>query len=139
MAPGRGKKARSAAVMRGGFEMTSSLQIAKRGSSAPARPKGFDAEVDVVVVGSGAGGLSAALFSRWLGNEVLVLEKAPELGGTTRKAAFWYWVPNNAAMRKLGLSDAKSDCIRYMARLSRPESYDADHPTFGMNAWEFAM
>ena len=66
--------------------MTSSLQIAKRGSSVPARPKGFDAEVDIVVVGSGAGGLSAALFSRWLGNEVLLLEKAPDLGGTTRKA-----------------------------------------------------
>ena len=35
-------------------------------------------------------------------NEVIVLEKAPEIGGTTRKAAFWYWVPNNAAMRSMG-------------------------------------
>jgi 3-oxosteroid 1-dehydrogenase len=119
--------------------VSSSQMVAKRRSAAPSRPGAFDAEVDVIVVGSGGGGLSAALFSRWLGNEVLLLEKAPELGGTTRKAAFWYWVPNNAAMRKLGLTDAKSDCIRYMARLSRPESYDADHPTFGMNAWEFSM
>jgi hypothetical protein len=119
--------------------MTASLHIAKRGSSTPARPKNFDAEVDTVVVGSGVGGLSAALFSRWLGNEVLLLEKAPELGGTTRKAAFWYWVPNNAAMRALGIEDPKNDCIRYMARLSRPEAYDAADGKFGMSVWEYSV
>ena len=118
--------------------MTSSLHIAKRGSSTPVRPKSFDVEVDIVVVGSGVGGLSAALFSRWLGNEVLLLEKASELGGTTRKAAFWYWVPNNAAMRALGIEDPKSDCIRYMARLSRPEAYDPADAKFGMSAWEYS-
>ena len=74
-------------------------------------------------------GLATALFSRWHGNKVLVLEKAPQLGGTTRKAAFWYWVPNNAPMRAAGTKDPKKDCLRYMARLSRPEMYDADAPT----------
>jgi 3-oxosteroid 1-dehydrogenase len=113
--------------------------VAKRRSAAPARPGAFEAEADIVVVGSGAGGLSAALFARWLGDDVIVLEKAPEIGGTTRKAAFWYWVPNNAAMRKQGLTDPKTDCIRYMARLSRPETYDPDLPTFGMGAWDYSM
>ena len=42
-------------------------------------------------------------------------------------------------MRKQGLTDPKNDCIRYMARLSRPETYDPDHPTFGMGAWDYAM
>jgi 3-oxosteroid 1-dehydrogenase len=119
--------------------MSGSNAVVKRRSAAPAHPKAFDTEVDIVVVGSGAGGLSAALFARWLGDEVIVIEKASEIGGTTRKAAFWYWVPNNAAMRKQGLTDSKNDCIRYMARLSRPETYDPAHPTFGMGAWEYSM
>ena len=111
-----------------------------RKSSAPAAAKGkFDAEVDVIAIGSGIAGLATALFSRWHGNEVLVLEKAARLGGTTRKAAFWYWVPNNAAMRAAGTKDPKKDCIAYMARLSRPEVYDPKAPKFGMPAWDYAQ
>jgi hypothetical protein len=111
-----------------------------RKSAAPAPAKGrFDAEVDIVVVGSGVAGLATALFSRWHGNKVLVLEKAGQLGGTTRKAAFWYWVPNNAAMRAAGIKDPKKDFIRYVARLSRPEIYDAKAPRFGVPEWEYSQ
>ena len=111
-----------------------------RKASAPAAAKGkFDAEVDVIVVGSGVAGLATALFSSWRENEVLVLEKASRLGGTTRKAAFWYWVPNNAAMRGAGTKDPKKDCIAYMARLSRPEVYNPDAPRFGVPAWEYSQ
>jgi 3-oxosteroid 1-dehydrogenase len=116
------------------------LATIARKSSAPAAAKGkFDAEVDVITIGSGVAGLATALFSRWHGNDVLVLEKAGRLGGTTRKAAFWYWVPNNAAMRAAGTKDPKKDCIAYMARLSRPEVYDPEAPKFGMSAWEYAQ
>jgi len=99
----------------------------------------FDAEYDIVVAGGGGGGLPAALFSRWLGNKVLILEKAPTLGGTALKAAFWYWVPNNAAMRAAGTEDPKPDFLRYVARLSRPQSYDPSHPRYGLSEWEYAM
>jgi 3-oxosteroid 1-dehydrogenase len=116
------------------------MAMIARKSAAPAPAKGkFDGEFDVVVVGSGVAGLATALFSRWQGNTVLVLEKASELGGTTRKAAFWYWVPNNAAMRAAGTKDPKKDCIRYMARLARPEAYDAKAPKFGMTDWEYSQ
>jgi succinate dehydrogenase/fumarate reductase flavoprotein subunit len=91
-----------------------------------------------VVVGAGGGGLPTALFSRWLGNSVVVLEKAEQVGGTARKAAFWYWVPNNKPMRELGLSDPKDDAIRLMARLSRPQGYDPDDNRYGMDDWEYA-
>lgn len=87
-----------------------------------------------MVVGGGGGGLPAALFSRWLGDSVAVLEKADEVGGTARKAAFWYWVPNNEPMRALGLKDPKADAIRPMARLSRPQAYDPGGEPLGMTA-----
>jgi 3-oxosteroid 1-dehydrogenase len=111
-----------------------------RESAAPVpddRPP--DAVADVVVVGGGGGGLPAALFSRWLGNEVVLLEKADELGGTARKAAFWYWVPNNEAMRAAGIVDDESDFLRYVARLSRPTAYAPDSPTLGLTQWEHDM
>ena len=69
------------------------MTVPARKSAAPAAADTFDATADVVVVGGGGGGLPAALFSRWLGNEVVLLEKADRLGGTANKAAFWYWVP----------------------------------------------
>jgi 3-oxosteroid 1-dehydrogenase len=116
------------------------LATIARKSSAPAAANGkFDGEFDVIAVGSGVAGLATALFSAWRGNKVLVLEKAPQLGGTTRKAAFWYWVPNNAAMRAAGTKDPKQDCIAYMARLSRPEIYDPGAPRFGVPAWEYSQ
>ena len=110
-----------------------------RASAAPAASGTFDATADIVVVGGGGGGLPAALFSRWLGNDVLVLEKADRLGGTANKAAFWYWVPNNEPMRALGWSDPEDDFLRYVARLSRPHRYDPTSPTLGLTAWEYGM
>ncbi|MEA2320038.1 MAG: 3-oxosteroid 1-dehydrogenase, partial [Solirubrobacteraceae bacterium] len=112
-----------------------------RESAAPAEvdwasPR-FDSEADVVVVGGGASGLPAALFCRWRGNEVILLEKAPRLGGTANKAAFWYWVPDNARMRELGIADDEGAFLRYCARLSCPERYDPGAPTLGMEQWEY--
>ena len=89
-------------------------------ATAPA----FDATYDIVVAGSGAGGLASALFARWQGNSAVILEKAGSIGGTTAKAAFWYWVPNNEAMKKAGIADPKPDFLKYVARLSSPQTYD---------------
>jgi 3-oxosteroid 1-dehydrogenase len=111
-----------------------------RESAAPVvddRPA--DSTTDVLVVGGGGGGLPAALFSRWLGNEVVLLEKADQLGGTARKAAFWYWVPDNEPMRAAGIVDDEQDFLRYVARLSRPTSYDPTSPTLGLSPWEYEM
>jgi succinate dehydrogenase/fumarate reductase flavoprotein subunit len=107
--------------------------------AAPARTLRFDSEADIVVVGGGGGGLPAALFARWQGNQVLLLEKAATLGGTSFKAAYWYWVPNNAAMRAAGMEDPKPDFMRYVARLTAPQTFDPAHPRCGLNEWEYAM
>jgi hypothetical protein len=108
-------------------------------NAADLDPSDYDAEVDIVVVGGGGGGLPSALFARWLGNEVILLEKASQLGGTARKAAFWYWVPNNEPMRADGIDDTEEGFLQYVARLSRPQCYDPTHPTLGMSQWEFDL
>jgi hypothetical protein len=113
--------------------------IAPRASARPAAPGPVDREVDIVVVGAGGGGFPAALFARWLGNEVVILEKAPEAGGTAKKAAFWYWVPNNAAMQAAGTADPRDGFLRYCARLARPTAYDPNSPTLGLSKWDYDL
>ena len=92
----------------------------------------FDETFDMVVCGSGCGGLASALFARWQGNSAVIFEKVGSIGGTTAKAAFWYWVPNNEAMKKAGVADPKPDFLKYVARLSNPQDYDTAHPRFGL-------
>ena len=97
-----------------------------------AADRNFDHETDVAIVGTGAAGLSAALRASSEGAEVLLLEKAPTVGGTTFKAHGFAWFPDNYWMREQGLDDPKRDAIAYMARLSGPEAFDAEDATFGL-------
>jgi heterodisulfide reductase subunit A-like polyferredoxin len=111
--------------------MVEQKKVAARESARPITVDKFDATAGIVVVGSGAGGMTAALFGRWLGNDVVVLEKAPELGGTSRKSAYWFWIPNNEPMRAMGIQDPLDGFLRLVARLSRLTRYDPSSPTFG--------
>jgi succinate dehydrogenase/fumarate reductase flavoprotein subunit len=52
-------------------------------------------ECDLLVVGSGAGGLSAAVTAAHHGLDVVVAEKAPVLGGATAWSGGWMWAPLN--------------------------------------------
>lgn len=105
----------------------------------PASDVEWDEEYDIVVVGAGAGGFSSALNAHREGSSVVMLEKASEVGGTMKKSAAWYWIPNNSLMRADGKQDDKSDALRYMARLSRPQVYDPSDEHCGMSAHEFAL
>lgn len=98
-----------------------------------------DLEADVVVVGSGAAGLSAALSAQHEGADVIVLEKAGRLGGTTIKSSAWAWYPNHEGVRRGGHVDEKADALRYMARLSAPEAYDPQSPTLGLPQWRYGL
>ena len=60
-------------------------------------------ECDLVVVGSGAGGLSTAVTAAWHGLEVIVVEKEPVFGGTTAWSGGWMWVPRNPLAQRAGI------------------------------------
>ncbi|MER5181244.1 FAD-dependent oxidoreductase [Streptomyces sp. NPDC002896] len=80
-------------------------------------------EYDVLVIGSGAAGISAALKAKQQGLDVLVVDKEPYLGGTTAVSGGWLWVPGN----KQGIAegDTREEAERYIKALAG-ESYDED-------------
>ena len=76
--------------------------------------------VDVVVVGSGAAGLAAALAAAVDGAKVLVLEKSPVLGGTTAMSSAGTWVPANHHMLAAGLEDSAEETLAYLRATAPP-------------------
>ena len=97
----------------------------------------WDDTYDVVVVGAGAAGFPAALNAAARGSSVAILEKASEPGGTMKKSAAWYWIPNNSFMREDGKVDEKAAFLRYCARLARPQAYSPSGDHYGLSEWEY--
>ena len=74
----------------------------------------FEHKTDVVVVGSGAAGLTAAIAARDAGCEVIVLESLGEVGGSTAKSGGGFWIPNNPYMKACGVDDSYEAALTYM-------------------------
>ncbi len=70
---------------------------------------------DVLVVGSGAGGLATAVVAAFHGLDVLVVEKAAVLGGTTAWSGGWLWIPRNPLAVRAGIVEAEAEPLRYLA------------------------
>ena len=70
--------------------------------------------VDLLVIGSGAGGLSAAVTAAHLGLKVLVIEKEPAFGGTTAWSGGWMWVPRNPLARAAGIDEPIDKPLNYL-------------------------
>ncbi len=76
--------------------------------------KGWDRATDVLVVGSGGGGMTAALVARDRGLDTLVIEKGSLYGGSTAMSGGSIWVPCNHLMQKKGLSDSPDEALTYL-------------------------
>ncbi|WP_426412587.1 FAD-dependent oxidoreductase [Bradyrhizobium ganzhouense] len=70
---------------------------------------------DVIVIGAGAGGMTAAAVAAAEGLRVLVIEKTAFVGGTTAWSGGMVWIPANAKMKEAGLSDSVTDAVRYLS------------------------
>ncbi|HWU21370.1 MAG TPA: FAD-binding protein [Nocardioides sp.] len=78
----------------------------------------WDHEVDLLVVGSGGGGMVAALAAHDCGLSTLVVEKAKRYGGSTGISGGGIWVPNNPTLRRKGHDDSRESIRRYLDLLT---------------------
>jgi 3-oxosteroid 1-dehydrogenase len=68
---------------------------------------------DVVIVGSGAGAVPAALVAMRAGNSVVILEKEALVGGSTAMSGGVMWIPNSTLMRQAGSDDSAEEAAAY--------------------------
>lgn len=79
---------------------------------------GFDHVVDVLVVGSGAGGMTAALTARAAGLDALVVEKSAFFGGSTALSGGGIWVPGAPAQRREGYAPSPEGVVEYLRQIT---------------------
>lgn len=74
-------------------------------------------EYDVVVVGSGAAGMVAALTAAHQGLSTVVVEKAPHYGGSTARSGGGVWIPNNEILKRDGVKDTPEAARTYLHKI----------------------
>lgn len=102
-----------------------------------------DAETyDVVVVGAGAAGLSAAITAAASGLTTVLIEKSPYWGGSTSRSGGGVWIPNNSVLKRDGVQDTPEKAREYVHAIvgehASPERIDA-YIDRGPEALDFLM
>ena len=69
-------------------------------------------KVDILVLGSGSAGMTAALTSALIGLDVLVIEKTNKIGGTTAYSAGSIWAPNSR--HNTNIEDSFESALQYL-------------------------
>lgn len=80
----------------------------------PTAPDVASVDVDVLVIGSGAAGLSAALSAAIENLNVMVIEKTASFGGTAARSGGMLWVPGNALAVRDGIEDSVEEARQYV-------------------------
>jgi succinate dehydrogenase/fumarate reductase flavoprotein subunit len=84
----------------------------------------MDAEVDVLIAGAGAAGMTAALVCSLQGLDVLLCEQSAQVGGTTATSAGTIWVPGTRQARDAGFPDDIAEARRYLDSIIGPATDD---------------
>lgn len=87
-------------------------------------------KVDVLVVGSGAAGLSTAVTAALHGASVLVAEKESVVGGTSAWSGGWLWIPRNPLAREEGIAEDEEASLTYLKAEMDGRPADARLHTF---------
>ncbi len=92
-----------------------------------------DTTFDIAVIGSGAGGLSAAVFAALNGARVIVIESTEYVGGTSALSAATAWVPGTRLATDVGSHDTIEDARRYLDNAVGNKSSSALRDAFLQN------
>ncbi len=87
-----------------------------------ATPRHPEETFDVIVVGTGAPGLTAALTAAYHGARVVVVERGHLWGGTSATSGGTIWIPNNHLIAPAGGEDNPADALRYIRGLAGEEA-----------------
>ena len=87
-------------------------------------------ECDVLVIGSGASGLAAAVTAAHHGLHVIVAEKASQLGGTSAWSGGWLWIPRNPLAIAEGIVEADDAPERYLRAQTQTHALDPRQQAF---------
>lgn len=93
------------------------IDVSGAGESDPAAAS-FDHSVDVLIVGSGGAGLTAALAAEASGLTALVVEKAAYYGGSTALSGGGLWVPGAPAQKRDGYQLDLDEVVEYLRHIT---------------------
>lgn len=96
----------------------------------------IDREVDWLVVGAGAAGMTGAVVAHQLGGEVLVVEKTAVYGGTTAKSGGVIWIPANHRQAEVDVQDSVEEGYSYLKGLIGDSVDDARIRAYAEHAHE---
>ena len=84
----------------------------------PSTQAALNEHADVVVVGSGAAGMTAAIVAHDQGAKVVITERTDKIGGTSAVSGGGIWIPLNHRMKAAGFDDSRSEALEYCKALS---------------------
>ena len=85
----------------------------------------WDETVDVLVVGSGAGAMTAALAAASRYADTLIIEKSDRWGGTSATSGGGIWIPNSHLAKAAGAQDSPEEAFTYVRSLAAPNVPDS--------------